>query len=359
MKAKTQILHPAFKLNGLQYESVEDLLRMASELTEKGNEFEINIGKFILKWLNGKDHISVKTSGSTGSAKKVRLSKEQMINSAVATGAFFQLGENTSALLCLSAKYIGGKMMLVRAMTLGWNLHIVSPEKDALTQYDNDYDFVAMVPYQMYHSLSALKKVKTIIIGGGAVSQVLEEKIKNIDTAIYSTYGMTETSSHVAVRALNGPQGSPYYQALPNVTFTTDGSGCLVINAPHIGDDVFITNDLVELISPTEFKWIGRSDNLINSGGIKIQPESVEAILENYIDLPFFIASEKDDQLGNRVILVLENDEDKAIPNFTEAFSALEAYERPKKIYTVSQFPYTDTKKIKRADVLQLLKKYK
>ena len=359
MKANTQTLHSCFTLNGLSYQSAEDLLAFAKKLSKEGDEFEIRIGNFIKKWLNGDDFLIVKTSGSTGESKKIKLKKQHLINSARATGAYFDLGENTSALLCLSAKYIGGKMMLIRAMTLGWDLHIVSPEKDALTQYDNDYDFVAMVPYQVYHSLGALKKVKKLIIGGGSVSRELIEDIKEISTEVFATYGMTETCSHVAVKALNGKSKSEVFSALSNVTFTTDARNCLVIDAPHIADEILTTNDLVELLSPTEFEWLGRYDNVINSGGIKIHPEKLEEKLAPFIKLPFIIASEKDDQLGEKVILILENEEKNKVPNYSAAFASLEGYEKPKKIYTITQFPFTDTGKIKRADVLQLLREFK
>jgi len=359
LAAISSILHPKFTLNGLHYESDEELLTMAHELVIEGDDYEKSIGKFIIKWLNDKETIRVKTSGSTGRSKKILLRKEHMINSAKASGKLFGLSEGTAALLCLSAKYIAGKMMLVRAMVLGWDLHIVSPEKDALTQYDNEYDFVAMVPYQLYHSIPSLKKVKILIVGGGAVSQELEDQVAKVATKVYATYGMTETISHVAVRRINGEEKSDIYKALPNVQFTLSDSGCLVINAPSINNDIIITNDLVALVSPTEFRWLGRRDNVINSGGYKMNPESIERKLAKFIELPFIIASEKDEQLGERVIIIFENDEKHVLPNYTEAFSSLESYERPKKIYTISKFPFTETEKIKRSDILQVLRGYR
>jgi O-succinylbenzoic acid--CoA ligase len=141
-------IHSSFKLNGLQYSPTE-LLEFAIDLEKKGSHYEINIGIFLQQWLDDKDTVVVKTSGSTGIPKDISLFKYRMVNSAKATGVFFKLGENTTSLLCLPSNYIAGKMMLVRAMVLGWDLHIVAPQKDALTQYDNDYDFVAMVPYQV------------------------------------------------------------------------------------------------------------------------------------------------------------------------------------------------------------------
>ena len=348
-------IHSSFKLNGLQYSATE-LLEFAKDLENKGSHYEINIGKFLQQWLDENETVTVKTSGSTGKPKDIELFKFRMVNSAKATGIFFKLGENTSALLCLPSNYIAGKMMLVRAMVLGWDLHIVAPQKDALTQYDNDYDFVAMVPYQVEHSLNALHKVHKLIIGGGAISKELNNKLQNVDVEAFATYGMTETITHIAVRRINGLAESADYTALPNVKFTRDERGCLVINAQDISEETIITNDVVNLISPTSFEWLGRIDNVINSGGIKIYPEQIEEKLSSFIEVPFIITSEKDEQLGERMILIFENNGAHNTPNFSEAFSTLTTYERPKKIYTFSKFPFTETGKIMRTEVIETLK---
>ncbi|PKA84550.1 O-succinylbenzoic acid--CoA ligase [Ulvibacter sp. MAR_2010_11] len=359
MNTTSPILHPAFTLNGLQFETVDELLQFAKGLEIEGDDYEVSIGKFIQKWFNQEDSIQVKTSGATGKSKKIRLRKDWMIHSAQATGTYFKVGEKTLALLCLPANFIAGKMMLVRAMVLGWNLHVVAPEKDALTQYDNDYDLVAMVPYQVLHSIDALPKVKKLIIGGGPVSMELEEKLQSVPTEVFATYGMTETSTHIAIRRINGPAKSEVFSALPNVKFATDDRNCLVIHAPEILGESIITNDIVELISPSSFRFVGRIDNMINTGGVKLFPEAIEAKLSEFIKLPFIITAEKDPELGERVVLIFENGQDAEIPNYSLAFAALEPFERPKKVYSISKFPYTVTGKIKRADVLQVLQKYR
>jgi O-succinylbenzoic acid--CoA ligase len=332
---------------------------MAHNLNHQGEQFEKSIGEFILNWLNDDDSIKVETSGSTGDSKKIMITKEHMVNSARATGHHFKQGEKTSALLCLSANFIAGKMMLVRAMVLGWDLHIVAPSKDVLTEYDNDYDFVAMVPYQLYHAIPDLKKVKKLIVGGGPVSKELAEMLRDIPTEIYATYGMTETISHIAARKINGVGRTDIYEALPNVKLSTDARGCLAIYAPGIAEKVIITNDIVDLISSSRFKWLGRYDNVINSGGYKIHPEVVEGKLASFIKLPFIIASEKDEELGERVILIIENNQKKPLPNYSNALASIESYERPKKIYTITKFPFTETEKIKRGDILRLFQDYK
>lgn len=350
--------HPAFTFNGLQYETKEELYAFAESLQKEGDEHEVHIGSFIIHWLDETDTITVKTSGSTGKPKKIKLPKKAMINSARATASYFKLAENTSALLCLPANYIAGKMMLVRAMIMGWNLHVVAPEKDALTQYDNDYDFVAMVPYQVHYSLKDLNKVKKLIIGGGPVSNELEEKLQAVSTEAFATYGMTETITHIAVRRINGPARSEQFSALPNVKFSQDERDCLVISAPDISEEKVVTNDVVTLQSPTSFVWLGRYDNVINSGGVKIFPEKVEEKLTEKIKEPFIIASEKNSELGERVILVVET-KSETISDYSKAFENLSKYERPKKVVSLSKFPYTETGKIKRAALLEILQKYK
>lgn len=353
------VLHPKFKLNGLSYSSAEELLNFADGLIEQGAPYEVSMAKFLEEWLSFDSTVTVKTSGSTGIPKEISLKKKHMTNSALATGGYFKAGVGTRALLCLSSEYIAGKMMLVRAMVLGWDLHVVAPQKGALTEYDNPYDFVAMVPLQLQHSIDSLDKVKKLIVGGGAISTELESQLQHKSTEVFATYGMTETITHVAVRRINGFARSDVFSALPHVKFSTDERGCLVIDAPKVSDTRVVTNDLVKLHSPISFEWLGRFDNVINSGGAKIRPEAVEAKLSGYIKVPFIITSEKDKELGERVILVLEHSNGESLPDYSEALSILEPYERPKKVYTVSQFPYTETGKIKRSDLMQILQKHK
>lgn len=349
------LLHPKFTLNSEAFSSVEVLIERAKQLLENGGNDEIAIGKFILEWLDENDFIIVKTSGSTGVSKEIKLQKEHVFNSATATVTYFDLKEETKALLCLPSEYIAGKMMLVRAMIAGWNLHTAAPEKNPLEKQDNDFDFTAMVPYQVFHSLADLHKVKKLIIGGGAVSAELEQQLQQISTSIFATYGMTETISHIAVRPLNGAEKSPVFCALPKVNFSQTENDCLQIQAPEISEESVTTNDVVELISPTSFKFLGRIDNVINSGGVKVHPEAVEEKLSLHINKPFFIAAEKDEALGERVILIVESDKKLKLEEYSEIFEALSTYEKPKKVYTTRQFIYTETGKIKRAEVLKIL----
>ncbi len=349
-------LHPEFRLNGEFFSSEETLRVRMIDFLESGKDDRIAIGKFILEWLDAKDYISVKTSGSTGIPKNITLKKIRVCNSATATVEFFGLNAGTKALLCLSAEYIAGKMMLVRAMIAGWDIYLAPPGKNPLAAIHSNFDFTAMVPYQVHHSLPDLHKVKKLIVGGGAVSRALEVKLQKEKTRAFATYGMTETISHVAIRCLNGANRSSVFQALPGIEFSQDKNSCLQINAPRVLETPIATNDVVDLISPISFTIRGRIDNVINSGGVKIHPEGIEERLAEYIKESFFISSETDEFLGERVVLILESKEKKMLEDYKDILQVLQPYEKPKKLLTSPQFIYTETGKIRRKDTLRSIK---
>lgn len=349
------LLHTKFRLNGTSFSSPEELREFAKIWIISSKDEQKPIGEFVLEWLDDKKFISVKTSGSTGVPKVIQLQKEHVYNSAAATVSYFQLQSGTKALLCLPSEYIAGKMMLVRAMIAGWDLYCTSPGKNPLQQIEMDFDFSAMVPYQVHHSLNELDRISKLIVGGGAVSSTLETQLQALKTQVFATYGMTETISHIAVRQLNGGGRSSIYTALPNVEFSQNENNCLQISAPQISQEIIRTNDVIDLISPTSFKLLGRKDNVINSGGIKIHPESVEEKIAPHINYPFFIASEKDSVLGEKVILVIENQTPIDLNSIVNFFGDLSPYEKPKRVITVPEFVYTETGKIRRS---QILKKY-
>jgi O-succinylbenzoic acid--CoA ligase len=201
--------------------------------------------------------------------------------------------------------------------------------------------------------LKDLHKVKKLIVGGGAVPLELEQQLQKVNTRVFATYGMTETISHIAVRPLNGSEKSAVFSALPKVNFSQTENDCLQINAPEISEETVATNDVVELLSPTSFKFLGRIDNVINTGGVKVHPEVIEEKISLHLKQPFFIASEKDNALGERVILIIESEKQLQLEDYSEVFEMLSAYERPKKIYSIPQFFYTETGKIKRAEILK------
>ncbi len=338
-----QFIHPDFKLNGKSFSYIE-LLSEALYLKENGQLFEKAIGKFLFEWLNNESFVFVTTSGSTGKPKQIVLQKSAMIASAKATGIFFSLQPKTTALLCLSADYIAGKMMLVRAITLGLHLDTTEPNSNPLQS--KKYDFVAMVPMQVANSLDKLHLVETLLIGGTKVSYQLAESILKTNCQAFESYGMTETISHIAIKQI----GAKQFTILPNVTIAVDDRNCLVIEALELSQEKIITNDIVEILNETQFILKGRIDNVINSGGLKIFPEEVEEKLAKYISTRFFIASISDEKFGEKVILVLEG---KPFEIENSIFLDLSKYQIPKQIVFVDKFVETETNKINRKKTLE------
>lgn len=349
-------IHPDFRLNGKDY-TLAKLINLAEALLAEGDKEDKELAAFLLEWLYPKSTLLVNTSGSTGSPKTITLDKNRMIASAKATGAYFDLPEGTTALHCLSFNYIAGKMMFVRALVLGWHIEVVLPNRCPLYLTKNEFDFAAMVPLQVTGSLEELHRVKQVIVGGAPVTAVLEKQLQDVPSRMYATYGMTETITHVAIKKLNHRTAeeaeSEAYEALQGVTFSSDERNCLVIEAPAVSENKVVTNDVVDLLSDKKFKWLGRADFVINSGGVKIHPEQVEQVLDLVIDAPFFISSLPDERLGEKVVLVIEGDEE----HFPEVdYVGLEPYEVPKEIYFVKQMNYTTTGKINRQATLKELK---
>jgi len=336
-------IHKQFSLNGIQFKTPNKLISFIKT-------FDKEIYSFINDWFNTYDYIVVKTSGSTGTPKRIKIKKIFMKNSALATGTFFNLNEKTTALLCLSPNYIAGKMMLVRAITLGWHLDIVNPSVHPLDGNKKYYDFCAMVPMQAENSLAKLCRIKNLIIGGAPVNYELYKKLKNTKTNVYETYGMTETVSHIAIKPLSNSDFQTYFKILPDVYISQDNRGCLVIEAPKILDNKIITNDLVKIIDEKHFKWLGRVDNIINSGGIKIIPEEIEQKLVSFLDFRFFVAGLPDKLLGKKVVLICES-KPKKIENIVD--DKLTKFEKPKEIFFIKKFIETATHKINRKETLK------
>ncbi|MFD2098768.1 AMP-binding protein [Flagellimonas iocasae] len=346
-------IHPQFKLNGASYD-LEDLREIGYSLVKEGEPFEVAIGDFLLDWTSNSPTLEVLTSGSTGKPKKIVLQKEHMANSAFATGEYFQLKPNQSALLCLPCTSIAGKMMLVRAMVLGLQLDYVEPSSTPMAHGDSTYDFVAMVPLQVQNSLEQLHKVRTLIIGGAPVDSNLRSRLSELAVNAFETYGMTETITHIAVKKIQD-NVSNCFEALPNVSLTIDDRSCLVIDAPQISDEKIVTNDLVELVSKNQFRWLGRFDSIINSGGIKLIPEEIEKKLSHLIHTRFFVAGVPDEKLGQKLVLVIEKaqvDAQELLNNIKE-LPEVHKYEIPKAVYALKSFSETKSGKVHRKKIME------
>ena len=341
-------VHNRFRLNGT-YLNREDLLQVGYSLVKEGDEFEKSIGDFLLDWFDDKSYVEIHTSGTTGVPKIIKANKQAMVNSALATGDFFELSPGDKALYCLPTRYISGKMMLVRSIILGLDVDFVQPTSKPLHKSTKKYDFAAMAPLQAQNSLEELKNVKKLIIGGSRVSKSLEDDLKKLyKTEIFETYGMTETLSHIAAKKL----GESAFTILPNISISQNENKCLVIDAPKVAKEIVVTNDMVELINDKQFKYLGRTDNVVNSGGIKLIPEQIEEKLAKFIDTPFFVGGVADASLGEKLVLVIEGKE-KTLD--TEIFNELDKYQKPKEVFFVSKFTQTENSKNKRKEILASL----
>lgn len=306
----------------------------------------IDIQDFLRNWLDDNPDVLAHSSGSTGEPKSILLSKKAMKASAQLTNNFFSLNQDSKALLCLSSRYIAGKMMLVRAIEGAYTLFLEKPSSCILKDNDETFDFAALVPMQVEESFDKMKNIASILVGGASLHTELEKKIQNCPSRVFQSFGMTETVSHIALRAVNGRNKTSSYHCLPNIVVEQDERNCLRIFAPMLLKEKLQTNDVVDLLSPSEFVWKGRVDFVINSGGIKLFPEQIEAKLSDQIQQPFFISSLPDEHLGEKVILVCEskNPDDVLKLSIQNALKTLTSYEHPKAVYFLDSFVYNNSK---------------
>jgi len=310
---------------------------------------------FLQEWFNDSPLLAVHTSGSTGMPKKLMVRKEQMMQSARLTCEYLNLQAGDTALLCMNLRYIGAMMVVVRSLVAGLNLIVRPASGHPLSDIHEPLKFAAMVPLQVYNTLQVpeekerLKQTDILIIGGGAVDAGLEADIQSLPGAVYSTYGMTETLSHIALRRLNGPAASEHYHPFSSVHLSLSPENTLVIEAPLVCTDILQTNDIARIHPDGSFSILGRKDNVINSGGIKIQAEEIEKKLRPLIPIPFVITSVPDKRLGQAVVLLLAGQPD--IQEMEKGIQAiLEPYYRPKHILVADCIPQTGNGKVNRAD---------
>lgn len=341
----------------------------------------MTVNDFLQEWNSPSETLLVHTSGSTGKPKPMWVEKQRMLNSAHITCDFLGLRPGDSALLCMSLDYIAGKMMVVRSIERKLRLFSVKPSGHPLSDeslakmVEMDFDFVAMVPMQVYNTLQVprererLSRIKHLIIGGGAIDDALAAELRRLPGAVWSTYGMTETLSHIALRRLNGEEASEWYQPFDCVGVSLNGEGCLVIDAPLVCSEPLVTNDIAEIkqqeassvashssdassslktSSPhVLFRIKGRKDNVICSGGIKIQIEEVENLLRQHLDAPFLLAKKKDEKFGEIAVLVTESGDLEGVEAICR--QVLPKYWVPRQYLHFDQLPMTETGKPKRA----------
>lgn len=307
---------------------------------------------FAREWLDGSKQIfEVQTSGSTGKPKKILLTRKQMQDSAKATGSFLKLNSNDSALLVLPAEFIAGKMMIVRALELGLDLYYYPPQISVIEKINRSFDFAAFIPLQIQYAIDSgykekLNLIGRSIIGGTSIPEKYSQHLQNLKSEFFATYGMTETITHVAMKDLK--KKDSYYTALPGIEFSVNNDQCLLIKSDRLPERITHTNDIVRLISKTEFEIKGRSDHIINSGGLKIFPEELEERIQKIIDKEVFIGYQNDEKLGQSVVLVVEDSELDEKLILDRLSVEISKNKLPKSLYALSSFYRTENHKIDR-----------
>ena len=315
---------------------------------EELNVYDVDLFDFLLEWKSENTHIQSTTSGSTGTPKTIKLSKSSMLVSAKATNEYFNLNDLSSYFICLPVKYIAGKMMLARAFQGKGKIILAKANAIPVKALKENVSFCAMTPYQAMHSIKEHKAemnlIDQLIIGGSPVNSDLAKELNNLKTACYVTFGMTETISHIALK----PIENTIYECLPHVSISSNDNQQLIIDAPEIDVHKLVTNDIISHTDEKHFKWIGRSDNVINSGGIKLHPELIEEKLEKVLkDVLFFIDQIPHLELGSQPVLIIE---EKALDEvIAKGIDLLEKFEIPKKIYKTERFFFAGNNKIDRS----------
>ncbi len=312
-------------------------------------EFDAEALVFLKNWFDNNEDIIVKTSGSTGTPKTISLSKEKMKQSALNTISYFNLQEGDTILQCLPSGFIAGKMIWVRAIVGKLNVLMAPIKSNPIRDLQQTVDFAAMTPLQVSTTLSETPEkfdfIKKLIIGGAPVSVQLLEDLQEITPICYATYGMTETITHIALQPLNGKDKSDHFEALDGITFTLGASQNLEIHAPFLSKKPIVTEDIVSLKDATYFKWLGRKDFVINSGGVKLFPEQIEQKLSKLISSRFFIYGMKDEKFGEVPVLIIESDKEIDLTHLQPLLSKIEM---PKKVFYLTRFVETESGKVDR-----------
>lgn len=338
---KSKLIHKDFKLQGIPYTSNG----IMEYLKEKKDYYN-----FLKSWFDHKDYILTKTSGSTGKPKEIKLKKLDLIESSKLTARYFDLKVGDKVINCLPVKYIAGKMMLVRSLVLGLDLYIFPVTSSPISDLKNNYELIAFTPIQLENSIPFIEKIKKVLVGGSPVQETLKEKILNSKSTVYETYGMTETITHIAAKNLS--MGEKEFTSLPGIEIGKRDN-CLFIKPNHLSVKMVQTNDVVELTNKNKFLLIGRKDFIINSGGVKLNPEAIEKKLEKYISADFVISSIDNTKFGEVVTLVFK----KNIPeNYNKAFTHLSKYEIPKEVLVIDNFPENNGK-INRVKIRSIINK--
>jgi O-succinylbenzoic acid--CoA ligase len=346
-------------------QSQNSIFEIATEKL-KGNleDWERNIWQFVYTFLSpSTEKIQVSTSGSTGKPRLIEHSKQAMINSANMTCQALELRPGYNALLSLPVNKIGGMMMVIRSLLNQMDLYCIKPSTTPLSDLPEGVkiDFAAFTPMQfhqivdVYNIYKRADAIAKVILGGEEVRGTLRHQLSYLNNEVYSTFGMTETISHIALKKLSGKTPDAHYKTLPGIKISSDERNCLYIDAPALGVNNLHTNDVVNIIWPSQFDWLGRIDNVINTGGLKVYPEEMEQKLAPDIEPAFFISSVEDELSGQKLVLAIEIDTlpQQDIDELTQLLAQFDKPVQPKEVLLIRRFIRTENGKIRRKESLK------
>ena len=351
----------AIKINGQSFTTEELALLIPDKLSSPQlPDWEKELYTFLKEWNAISDTIPAQTSGSTGEPTSIELPKAVMKKSACRTIEYFGLQKGNRILLSLPCRFIAGKMMVIRAIVGQMDLVTIDPSSEFEVLENEAFHFGAMVPNQVFKLLASdsgkykLQNIHNLLIGGSAISAALESQISQLKSRVVSTYGMTETASHIAIRELSGDKRSDIYNCLKGISVTLGENNCLQIHVPERNEPLQ-TNDVAEVLSSTSFNILGRADDVIISGGIKYFPQTIEKKLEPLLSERFVVSSQPDKKLGEKLVLVIEGKPTDIEQIEQKASQLLSPFERPRSVYFLESFPQTINGKLKRNSIKQLI----
>jgi o-succinylbenzoate---CoA ligase len=340
-----------YTINGHTYTD-QELQDEALKRIHVAPEWERSHWQVILDWLTNPTYMEARTSGSTGNPKIIRHSAHAVRASAQITAEYFDLKEGSAVFLCLPSQFIGGKMMILRSLIRGWHLDWCEPSAFPFEAVKKQYDLVAVTPHQCGAALErdyTFSPFKHVLLGGAALSGSMRKTLGALPNRFYLGYAMTETLTHIAMQKIDRQTDAGIFSCLGQTTVHTDARGCIVIHAPHLDTPEIVTNDLGECVNFTTFRLFGRIDHVINSGGVKVIPEEIEAVLESQIQTPFYITKKEHPGLGEMVVLKIEDQpwDGGRLQHFHDWMDqALNKFQRPKEIIFMDAFEYTENQKI-------------
>jgi O-succinylbenzoic acid--CoA ligase len=302
---------------------------------------------WVKRWNSRDSNFTFLTSGTSGSAKEILFSREQIEKSAWRTAQFFKWSDGMEVLHSLPMQYVAGRMNVLRALITKQSVWKMTPKVE-MTSNDfyrlENIEWWTLTPPMLSSFLSIEQPVLTkakLLVGGAPVVQSLIDKAQGVGNEIWESYGAAETLTHIALRKLNGNDKSKGFKPLHGVSIKMTEQG-MAIDDGFLGNAV-VTSDLGTWINDKEFIVEGRIDDIINSGGVKINPLEVEKIIHQHMKEAGFVKGSKDDRWGQIVTWVVKYD--TIIPQDWQDWFISQPLLKPKLIVRVDVLPQNENGK--------------